>query len=98
MKVGKEFESINIQAKDMEESKNQFEEVASMQHKYPKWKSKDRGDKNFTSYQNPKQKSLTTKSCFKCGRNFQPNNLETCPAKGCACYICGKTNNLASVC
>ena len=82
LKFRKEFESITVQPKDMEERKNQFEEVASMQHKYQTRKSKDLGGKNFTSYQNPKQKCFKTKSCFKSGRKLHPNHLQPCQAKG----------------
>lgn len=55
------------------------------QHKKKPWKSAE-------------HKAIPNRSCQNCGGNWHKNGLSTCPARGQACYKCGKSNHFANVC
>ena len=57
-----------------------------------------RGSQNTRCQQYQQQRNTNSKQCFKCGNQYGPNHLQSCPAKGKICSKCAKRGNFAKVC
>ena len=58
-----------------------------------------RGSQNTRGQQYQQQhRNTNPKQCFKCGNQYGPNHLQSCPAKDKICSKCAKCGNFAKVC
>ena len=57
-----------------------------------------RGSQNTRGQQYQQQRNTNSKQCFKCGNQYGPNHLQSCPAKDKICSKCAKRGRFAKVC
>ena len=57
-----------------------------------------RGSQNANGQQYQQQWNTNSKQCFKCGNQYGPNHLHSCPAKDKICSKCAKRGHFAKVC
>ena len=56
-----------------------------------------RGSQN-TRGQQQQQRNTNSRQCYKCGNQYGPNHLQSCPAKDKICSKCAKRGHFAKVC
>ena len=56
-----------------------------------------RGSQNTRGQQYQQQRNTNYKQCFKCGNQYGPNHLQSCPAKDKICSKCAKRGHFAKV-
>ena len=57
-----------------------------------------RRSQNARGQQHQQQRNTNYKQCFKCGNQYGPNHLQSCPAKDKICSKCAKRGHFAKVC
>ena len=93
LSMGKEYEAILSQGKDMDNKNSKDRCFGSDEESYE-------NVRKIGKYSQRQKFKLsdTSRQCYNCGENFVPKHKASCPAKGSKCYKCGNYDHLSKVC